>query len=206
LCGICEPPSGGSLLCGWHTCSHAAKPHQRDPGSSLERSVLAQSRNVPPAPVRNFPLWLRETTPDKQHRTTPKQHRTPTLQKNPSQDRAIVRGTWQNGTGKLSAIGAISEAISDTHFCGAISDGAISDTHSCGAISDTHSCGGKLGVLRSFNNAESRLPAGGKYREFDVDVKPPSGTSRNAERLVVDEGTGRAWYTDDHYGSFTEIK
>jgi guanyl-specific ribonuclease Sa len=59
---------------------------------------------------------------------------------------------------------------------------------------------------RTFKNAEGRLPAGGKYREYDVDVKPPPGTRRNAERIVVDENTGRAWYTDDHYGSFTEIK
>jgi ribonuclease T1 len=60
-------------------------------------------------------------------------------------------------------------------------------------------------VGRAFKNYEGRLPAGGKYREYDVDPTLP-GTPRNAERIVVDEGTGQAWYTDDHYGSFTEIK
>ena len=55
-------------------------------------------------------------------------------------------------------------------------------------------------------NAEGRLPSGGKYREYDVDPRPPAGTTRNAERIVVDESTGRAYYTDDHYRTFTEIK
>jgi guanyl-specific ribonuclease Sa len=58
---------------------------------------------------------------------------------------------------------------------------------------------------RTFKNAEGRLPSGGKYREYDVDPKPVTG-NRNAERLVVDESSGRAWYTDDHYGSFSECK
>jgi ribonuclease T1 len=58
---------------------------------------------------------------------------------------------------------------------------------------------------RVFKNAEGRLPAGGRYREYDVDPAPGVGGRRNAERLVVDESTGKAWYTDDHYGSFTEI-
>lgn len=60
--------------------------------------------------------------------------------------------------------------------------------------------GGKI-----FKNKEGRLPSGGKYREYDVDARPASGTSRNAERIVVDENTGKAWYTEDHYGSFREI-
>ena len=59
---------------------------------------------------------------------------------------------------------------------------------------------------RVFQNREGRLPVGGKYREYDVDPRPLPGGSRNAERIVVDETTGRAWYTDDHYGTFIEIK
>lgn len=47
--------------------------------------------------------------------------------------------------------------------------------------------------------------ANGKYREFNVDPKPPAGTSRNAERIVVNENSGRAWYTNDHYKTFNEI-
>jgi len=59
---------------------------------------------------------------------------------------------------------------------------------------------------REFKNREGKLPSGGRYREYDVDPKPPHGRKRNAERIVIDENTGRTWYTDDHYGSFTEVK
>jgi RHS repeat-associated protein len=58
---------------------------------------------------------------------------------------------------------------------------------------------------REFKNNEGLLPEGGNYVEYDVDPKPTDGTSRNAERIVVDENTGQAWYTDDHYQSFIEI-
>lgn len=58
---------------------------------------------------------------------------------------------------------------------------------------------------RVFKNAEGRLPSGGRYREYDVDPKPSAGEFRNAERVVVDEGSSRAWYTSDHYETFNEI-
>lgn len=58
---------------------------------------------------------------------------------------------------------------------------------------------------RVFRNREGRLPGGGRYREYDVDPRPTQGGSRNAERIVVDENTGQAWYTNDHYQTFTEI-
>lgn len=58
---------------------------------------------------------------------------------------------------------------------------------------------------RTFKNHEGKLPKG-NYKEYDVDPKPPKGQNRNAERIVIDDDTGRAWYTDDHYQSFTEIK
>lgn len=54
-------------------------------------------------------------------------------------------------------------------------------------------------------NGVRALPAGGSYRDYDVDPKV-QGVGRNAERIVLDEKTGRAWYTDDHYKTFTEIK
>ncbi len=58
---------------------------------------------------------------------------------------------------------------------------------------------------RTFQNREGRLPQDGNCREYDVDPKPASG-SRNAERLVVDQDTGRAFYTPDHYETFQEIE
>lgn len=63
---------------------------------------------------------------------------------------------------------------------------------------------------RTFGNYEKRLPQydeNGKkirYQEWDVNPKIP-GKNRGAERLVTGSD-GRAWYTDDHYETFTEIK
>jgi ribonuclease T1 len=53
-----------------------------------------------------------------------------------------------------------------------------------------------------FENRENRLPADGDYREFDVD---PHNGQRNAERLIVEWKTKKAWYTGDHYQTFTEL-
>jgi len=55
---------------------------------------------------------------------------------------------------------------------------------------------------RVFENRENRLPADGDYREFDVD---PHNGQRNAERLIVEWKTKKAWYTGDHYQTFTEL-
>jgi ribonuclease T1 len=55
---------------------------------------------------------------------------------------------------------------------------------------------------RVFENREGRLPADGDYREFDVD---PHHGQRNAERLIVEWKTKKAWYTGDHYQTFTEL-
>ena len=52
---------------------------------------------------------------------------------------------------------------------------------------------------RTFENRENRLPADGDYREFDVD---PHNGQRNAERLIVEWNTKKAWYTGDHYQTF----
>lgn len=63
---------------------------------------------------------------------------------------------------------------------------------------------------RHFGNFESRLPetaASGKrikYTEWDVNVKKP-GRGRDAERIVTGSD-GSAWYTLDHYETFTRIR
>ncbi len=56
---------------------------------------------------------------------------------------------------------------------------------------------------RSFENRERRLPAG-RYREYDVNPKV-AGKNRGAERLVIEQRTGKAYYTKDHYRSFVLI-
>lgn len=61
----------------------------------------------------------------------------------------------------------------------------------------------------NFGNKEKRLPETDadsnpvSYTEYDVNPKQ-SGADRDAERIVVGSD-GRVWYTDDHYGSFSEI-
>ncbi|UAJ77808.1 hypothetical protein IT072_10845 [Leifsonia sp. ZF2019] len=63
---------------------------------------------------------------------------------------------------------------------------------------------------RSFGNREGLLPKSTwdnnpiKYREWDISEKIP-GINRTAERLVTGDD-GSAYYTDDHYKSFTRIR
>jgi ribonuclease T1 len=63
---------------------------------------------------------------------------------------------------------------------------------------------------RKFGNFEKLLPLkdnAGKvmrYQEWDVNPKK-QGKNRGAERLITSENK-RAWYTRDHYDSFTEIE
>jgi guanyl-specific ribonuclease Sa len=53
---------------------------------------------------------------------------------------------------------------------------------------------------RTFFNRERRLPRG-HYREYDVN--PRQGRkNRGAERIVIDQLTGKAYYTRDHYRTF----
>jgi ribonuclease T1 len=54
-----------------------------------------------------------------------------------------------------------------------------------------------------FRNRERRLPHG-RYREYDVNRKIP-GRSRGGERLVIEQHSGRAYYTDDHYRTFIPL-
>ena len=57
---------------------------------------------------------------------------------------------------------------------------------------------------RVFQNREQRLPQG-RYREYDVNPQI-QGRNRGAERLVIEQQTGNAYYTDDHYQTFTRIR
>ncbi len=56
---------------------------------------------------------------------------------------------------------------------------------------------------KDFRNRERRLPHG-RYREYDVNRKLP-GRSRDAERLVIEQHSGKAYYTDDHYRTFIPL-
>jgi ribonuclease T1 len=63
---------------------------------------------------------------------------------------------------------------------------------------------------RRFGNYEKRLPQKDgfnkriNYQEWDVNPKK-QGRNRGAERLVTGSD-GRAWYTNDHYDTFVEVK
>ena len=56
---------------------------------------------------------------------------------------------------------------------------------------------------RSFHNREGRLPSG-RYREYDVNPKIP-GRNRGPERVVIEQRTGKAYYTGDHYETFIPL-
>jgi ribonuclease T1 len=53
---------------------------------------------------------------------------------------------------------------------------------------------------RTFHNRERKLPPA-RYREYDVHPIHP-GRNRGPERLVIDQRTGKAYYTPDHYDTF----
>jgi ribonuclease T1 len=56
---------------------------------------------------------------------------------------------------------------------------------------------------RVFYNREGRLPAG-RYREYDVHPRIP-GRDRGPERLVINQATGHAYYSADHYRTFVPL-
>ena len=56
---------------------------------------------------------------------------------------------------------------------------------------------------RDFQNRERRLPRG-SYREYDVNPKI-RGRGRDAERIVIEKWTGKAYYTGDHYRTFVPL-
>lgn len=53
---------------------------------------------------------------------------------------------------------------------------------------------------REFHNRERRLPRG-HYREYDVNPKL-RGRPRDAERIVIEQRTHKAYYSPDHYQTF----
>ncbi|MDK2741413.1 MAG: hypothetical protein NDI90_00750 [Nitrospira sp. BO4] len=56
---------------------------------------------------------------------------------------------------------------------------------------------------RDFQNRERLLPRG-RYREYDVNPKIPR-RRRDAERIVIEQRTGKAYYTGDHYRTFVPL-
>ena len=56
---------------------------------------------------------------------------------------------------------------------------------------------------RDFQNRERRLPRG-VYREYDVNPNI-RGHGRDAERIVIEQRTGKAYYTGDHYRNFVPL-
>ncbi len=56
---------------------------------------------------------------------------------------------------------------------------------------------------RDFQNRERRLPKG-RYREYDVHPKV-RGRARDADRIVIEQRTGKAYYTGDHYRTFVPL-
>jgi hypothetical protein len=50
-----------------------------------------------------------------------------------------------------------------------------------------------------FENNKQQLPPG-DYREYDLDPRPPTGTPRGLERIVVEIPSGKAWYSPNHSG------
>ena len=56
---------------------------------------------------------------------------------------------------------------------------------------------------RAFQNREGQLPHG-IYREYDVNPKV-AGRDRGPERIVIEQHTGKAYYTGDHYQTFIPL-
>jgi ribonuclease T1 len=55
----------------------------------------------------------------------------------------------------------------------------------------------------AFQNRERLLPRG-HYREYDVNPRI-RGQARGAERIVIEQDTGRAYYTGNHYRTFMPL-
>lgn len=56
---------------------------------------------------------------------------------------------------------------------------------------------------RIFQNRERRLPRG-RYREYDVNPRV-QGQNRGPERILIEQRTGKAYYTPDHYETFVPL-
>ena len=53
---------------------------------------------------------------------------------------------------------------------------------------------------RHFRNEDGQLPPG-QYREYDLFPGKP----RSAERVVVEQNSGRAYLSPDHYNGFIDV-
>jgi ribonuclease T1 len=56
---------------------------------------------------------------------------------------------------------------------------------------------------RVFRNRERRLPPG-RYREYDLHPRVPA-RGRGPERVIIEQRTGNAYYTGDHYRTFIPL-
>ncbi|WP_219825497.1 ribonuclease domain-containing protein [Nonomuraea typhae] len=55
-----------------------------------------------------------------------------------------------------------------------------------------------------FYNREGQLPGGATYYEYDV-YSRTRGAPRDAYRIVVNRGTGVAWFSPNHYTDFHRL-
>ncbi|TKS58307.1 MAG: hypothetical protein EWM72_03107 [Nitrospira sp.] len=56
---------------------------------------------------------------------------------------------------------------------------------------------------RDFQNRERRLPSG-RYREYDINPKVRD-RARDAERIVIEQRTGKSYYTGECYRTFAPL-
>jgi RHS repeat-associated protein len=60
------------------------------------------------------------------------------------------------------------------------------------------------GTFENRPGPNGQLPPG-NYKEYDINPRIP-GQNRGTERLVIETGSGRSYYTPDHYDTFIPIK
>lgn len=113
--------------------------------------------------------------------------------------------------GFFVAEGSLSESGSATQRAGAVPAAATQTLAEidAGTWPESANAPGTKGG-QTWQNRERNLPATDdagapiKYREWDVNPKK-QGQSRDAERIVTGSD-GSAWYTDDHYETFTRMR
>lgn len=55
-----------------------------------------------------------------------------------------------------------------------------------------------------YYNREGELPSGDTYHEYDVYPRS-CGAARDAARIIVDDYTGRVWFSPNHYTDFYQL-
>jgi len=131
-----------------------------------------------------------------------------------------MRGTMRRGIALAVALGAVALLASlQTSLPRAVEEGVAAESEA-GRIRDGQVPEKAREVLaeiqkrqgepppgyvggRVFGNRERRLPSG-RYREYDVNPKQP-GKNRGTERIVIEQRTGKAYYSHDHYETFTPM-